>query len=46
MLGGRFNDEYPAKGILFATGNMMKRPKTWQLLGVVRLEEKGQLGLF
>ncbi|MDR6332043.1 hypothetical protein GGQ86_000490 [Xanthobacter flavus] len=44
-LGGRFNDEYPAKGMLFATGNMMKRPKTWQLLGVVRLDEKGQLGL-
>jgi hypothetical protein len=45
-LGERFNDEYPAKGMIFASGNMMKRPKTWQLLGVIRLDTAGQLGLF
>lgn len=36
---GTFNDEYPRKGMAFAIGNMAKRPQTWQLLGVVRLDE-------
>lgn len=34
-----FNDEYPRRGIVFAIGNQAKRPKTWQLLGVIRLDE-------
>lgn len=34
----KFNDEYPQKGMAFAVGNQAKRPQTWQLLGVVRLD--------
>jgi hypothetical protein len=33
-----FNEEYPKRGMVFAIGNMAKRPKTWQLLGVIRLD--------
>lgn len=39
---GRFNDEYPAAGMVFAIGNLAKRPHTWQLLGVLRLDEPRQ----
>ena len=34
-----FNERYPKKGMAFAIGNMAKRPQTWQLLGVIRLDE-------
>ncbi len=34
-----FNVEYPARGMAFAVGNQAKRPQTWQLLGVLRLDE-------
>lgn len=44
-LGGLYNDEYPRRGIVFAIGNVAKRPQTWQLLGVVRLDGVGQLNL-
>ena len=37
-----FNQEYPEKGMTFAIGNMAKRPQTWQLLGVIRLDELAQ----
>lgn len=37
-----FNDEYPKKGMLFCVGNMAKRPHTWQLLGVLRVDDTGQ----
>ena len=42
-----FNERYPRKGMVFAIGNMAKRPQTWQLLGVIRLDEnkQGELGL-
>jgi hypothetical protein len=42
-----FNDEYPQKGIAFAIGNQAKRPQTWQLLGVLRLDDpkQGELDL-
>ena len=42
-----FNVEYPRKGMVFAIGNQAKRPQTWQLLGVIRLDEQtqGELGL-
>jgi hypothetical protein len=33
-----YNDEYPAKGMVLALGTMAKRPKTWLLLGVIRLD--------
>lgn len=42
-LSGLYNDEYPKRGVVFALGNMAKRPQTWQLLGVIRLDETGQL---
>ncbi len=38
-----FNDEYPRKGMLFCVGNMAKRPQTWQLLGVLRVNDTDQL---
>lgn len=34
-----FNVKYPKRGMLFALGNMAKRPQTWQLLGVIRADE-------
>lgn len=37
-----FNVEYPRKGVLFALGNMAKRPQTWQLLGIIRTERSKQ----
>jgi len=40
-----FNDVYPKRGMAFAIGNMAKRPQTWQLLGVVRLDEFKQAEL-
>ena len=40
-----FNDVYPKRGMAFAIGNMAKRPQTWQLLGVVRLDEFKQTEL-
>lgn len=33
-----YNETYPAKGMAFVLGNMAKRPQTWQLLGVIRLD--------
>ncbi|MET4372495.1 hypothetical protein ABIA99_005201 [Bradyrhizobium sp. LB12.1] len=41
-----YNEDYPAKGMVFALGNMAKRPQTWQLLGVLRLDEIRQSDLF
>lgn len=41
-----YNVEYPAKGMVFALGNQAKRPQTWQLLGVLRLDEAKQGDLF
>lgn len=46
FLSGIFNDEYPRKGMLFALGNIAKRPQTWQLLGVLRVDPAVQRGLF
>jgi hypothetical protein len=40
-----FNSEYPSRGMAFAIGNMAKRPQTWQLLGVIRLDEIKQTEL-
>jgi len=45
-MAGEFNDEYPKKGMVFALGNQAKRPQTWQLLGVIRLDELTQGELF
>jgi hypothetical protein len=35
---GRYNDEYPRKGVAFALGTLKKRPQQWTLLGVIRLD--------
>jgi len=45
-MNATFNDEYPRKGMLFCLGNIAKRPQTWQLLGVLRVDDTGQLALF
>ena len=37
-----FNEEYPEKGMLFCVGNMARRPQTWLLLGVLRVDKIGQ----
>lgn len=34
-----FKVEYPSRGMALAVGNQAKRPQTWQLLGVLRLDE-------
>ena len=41
-----FNEEYPEKGMLFCVGNMARRPQTWLLLGVLRVDEIEQQSLF
>lgn len=41
-LSARYNDEYPKRGVVFALGNVLKRPHIWQLLGVVRADERFQ----
>jgi hypothetical protein len=41
-----YNEDYPSKGMVFALGNMAKRPQTWQLLGVLRLDDPRQGDLF
>lgn len=38
----KFNDEFPRRGMVFAIGNQAKRPQTWQLLGVIRLDKMRQ----
>ncbi|MBB3066941.1 hypothetical protein [Limibacillus halophilus] len=40
-----FNEAYPQRGMAFAIGNQKKRPQTWQLLGVIRLDHNEQLDL-
>lgn len=45
-LAAVYNEQYPSKGMVFALGNMAKRPKTWQLLGVLRLDDLSQPDLF
>lgn len=48
-LSETYNERYPAKGMAFVLGNQAKRPQTWQLLGVVRLDiskHDGQGDLF
>lgn len=45
-MDGVFNDDYPKNGMAFAIGNQAKRPQTWQLLGVIRLNESKQGDLF
>ena len=41
-----YNRDYPAKGMVLAFGTMAKRPKTWLLLGVIRLDKPTMGSLF
>lgn len=41
-----FNEEYRERGMLFCLGNVASRPQTWQLLGVLRVDDTGQQALF
>ena len=41
-----FNEHYAERGMLFCVGNVAKRPQTWQLLGVLRVDETDQPALF
>lgn len=45
QLSETYNKQYPERGFVIATGNMARRPQTWQLLGVIRLDEGGQTEL-
>ena len=44
-LSQKYNDEYVSKGVVFALGNVQKRPHVWQLLGVIRVDPLRQLSL-
>lgn len=41
-----FNEEYPAKGMVFAMGTVFTRPWQWLLVGVIRLDPSKQGSLF
>jgi hypothetical protein len=41
-MSGTFNDLYPKRGMMFCVGNIASRPQTWQLLGVLRVDESAQ----
>lgn len=45
-MSAKFDDEYPRKGMIFCVGNVASRPQTWQLLGVLRVDDTAQLALF
>ena len=44
-LNETFNERYPKLGMAFVLGNMASRPQTWQLLGVLRLDDAPQTEL-
>lgn len=39
-------EQYVRKGLVFALGNMQKRPQTWQLLGIFPVKPSAQGFLF
>lgn len=41
----KYEGEYRNNGVSFAFGTMAKRPKTWLLLGIIRLDESRQAKL-
>jgi hypothetical protein len=45
LMSGRFNDEYPQKGMVFGIGTVLKRPHIWQLLAVIRADASFQATL-
>lgn len=45
LLHQKFGVEFPSKGIVFAMGTMLKYPKTWTLVGILRLDAPDQLSM-
>ena len=45
-LQNTYCESYVKRGLVFALGNMQKRPQTWQLLGIFPVEELNQVSLF
>lgn len=41
----RYCVDYVKTGLIFALGNLMKRPRTWQLLGIFPSEKSDQLSM-
>ncbi len=44
-LKAKYENEYPTGGVAFAMGTMAKYPKTWMLLGLIRLDDRPQMKL-
>jgi hypothetical protein len=44
-LKAKYETEYPPGGVAFAMGTMAKYPKTWMLLGLIRLDDSQQMKL-
>lgn len=44
-LESEFGERYPIEGMAFAMGTHSRFPKTWLLVGVIRLDEPAQLSL-
>lgn len=44
-LKSKYENEYPQGGVAFAMGTMNRYPKTWMLLGIIRLDHSDQLKL-
>ena len=44
-LDSMYNEQYQEKGLVLALGNMARRPQTWLLLGVIRLDISVQTSL-
>lgn len=45
-LQNKYCEQYVKKGLVFALGNMKKRPQTWQLLGIFPVKDNKQPELF
>lgn len=45
-LNHMYNELYPERGMVLAMGNLAKRPQTWQLLGIIRLDPSSGPRLF
>ncbi|MBF0347437.1 MAG: hypothetical protein HQL81_07190 [Magnetococcales bacterium] len=41
-----FGEKYPAEGMAFVMGTHSRHPKTWLLIGVLKLNQSDQLSLF
>lgn len=46
FIRSKYCEEYVQSGLVFALGNMAKRPQTWQLLGIFPVKASAQASLF